>query len=87
MSALRENRITFRRERTQRQRPPVQARERLQNNDITNKDRVSRALDQLRKGLIPFVERELKGRLGDNWIKEVDSDLRRPLTRHSDGTI
>jgi hypothetical protein len=79
--------ITFRRQRSNRERLPVTTRERTQNHEVTNKDRVSRALDELRRGLIPFVERELQGRLGDNWAKEIDSGLRRPLARHSNGRV
>ena len=40
---------------------------------ISNKDRISRALDLLREGLTPFVERELKARLGARG--EVARDL------------
>lgn len=42
---------------------------------ITNQDRVSRALDLLRDGLSPYVERELKSRFGDRWNKEVKTAL------------
>lgn len=34
---------------------------------ITNRERVGKGLDLLATGLRPFVERELKSHLGDNW--------------------
>jgi predicted AAA+ superfamily ATPase len=34
---------------------------------ITNRERVGKGLDLLASGLRPFVERELKSHLGDNW--------------------
>lgn len=34
---------------------------------ITNRDRVGKGLDLLAAGLRPFVERELKSHLGENW--------------------
>lgn len=41
----------------------------------TNADRVGRALELLRDGLRPFVERELKSRHGDRWTSEVKMAL------------
>jgi predicted AAA+ superfamily ATPase len=38
---------------------------------ITNQERVGKALELLREGLVPFVERELKSRHGDDWESEV----------------
>jgi len=38
---------------------------------ITNPERVGRALDLLRQGLVPYVERELKAKHGDKWQVEV----------------
>jgi predicted AAA+ superfamily ATPase len=38
---------------------------------ISNADRVGKALELLRDGLKPFVERELKARHGDRWTSEV----------------
>ena len=35
---------------------------------ITNQERVGKALDLLRDGLRPFVERELRAHLGKYWI-------------------
>src|SRR5262249_46510237 len=46
---------------------------------ITNHERVGKALELLREGLRPFVERELKSYFGDNWetdVKEMLSDTR-----------
>lgn len=46
---------------------------------ITNHERVGKALDLLREGLRPFVERELKARHGANWsshVKAVISETR-----------
>src|SRR5487761_316111 len=34
---------------------------------LTNRDRVGKAIDLLAAGLQPFVERELKAALGDQW--------------------
>lgn len=34
---------------------------------ISNRERVGKGLDLLASGLRPFVERELKSQLGDNW--------------------
>ncbi len=42
---------------------------------ITNHERVGKALDLLKAGLAPFVERELKARYGDGWSTEVNAAL------------
>src|SRR5687767_2230700 len=42
---------------------------------ITNHERVGKALDLLKEGLAPFVERELKSQYGDRWAAEVRSNL------------
>ena len=34
---------------------------------VSNRERVGKGLDLLASGLRPFVERELKSHLGDNW--------------------
>ena len=54
---------------------------------ITNRDRIGRMLDQLRDGLAPFVERELKGRLGDDWAGKLDGNRPYPLKRRADGAV
>jgi predicted AAA+ superfamily ATPase len=46
---------------------------------ITNHERVGKALELLRVGLTPFVEREFKAKYGDGWafeVKDVLSDTR-----------
>ena len=54
---------------------------------ISNKDRIQRMLDYLRDGLVPFVERELKSKLGDRWIDKLDESRRYPLKRQHGGTV
>ena len=46
---------------------------------ITNHERVGKALELLKAGLVPFVEREFKAKYGDEWafeIKDILSDTR-----------
>ncbi|HMS15230.1 MAG TPA: Swt1 family HEPN domain-containing protein [Planctomycetota bacterium] len=43
---------------------------------ITNHERISKAMELLRDGLRPFIERELKARLKDSWDEEVKAALR-----------
>lgn len=46
---------------------------------VTNQERVGRALELLKAGLRPFVERELKAQYGDKWAfeaQEVVGDTR-----------
>src|SRR6266581_4214431 len=50
---------------------------------ITNHERVGKALDLLKAGLAPFVERELKARHGDDWAVQVRAML--DDTRLGDG--
>lgn len=54
---------------------------------LSNRDRVGKALDLLREGLIPFVERELLGRLGKDWIATVNQGLGHPLVKDKAGRI
>ncbi len=42
---------------------------------ISNQERVGRAMELLRNGLKPFVEREMQSRLGEAWEREVESTL------------
>ena len=42
---------------------------------LTNHERVGKALDLLRAGLAPFVERELKSKFGSGWAFEVKDTL------------
>ena len=46
---------------------------------ISNRQRVDQGLTILRKGLIPFVERECQARQGGGWIADVNQGLRREL--------
>ena len=46
---------------------------------ITNQERVGKALEFLKAGLVPFVEREFKAKYGDGWaheVKDILSDTR-----------
>ncbi len=54
---------------------------------LSNRDRVQRGLDLLRAGLTPFVERELKSRLGGNWQAEVDRARRYEIDRDADNNL
>ena len=42
---------------------------------ITNHERVGKALELLRAGLTPFVEREFKAKFGDGWAFEIRESL------------
>jgi predicted AAA+ superfamily ATPase len=42
---------------------------------ITNHDRVGKAMDLLRQGLAPFVERELKSQYQQGWLDEIKATL------------
>src|SRR4030067_891363 len=55
---------------------------------ITNHERVGKALELLKAGLVPFVEREFKAKFGDGWafgMRDVLSDTR--LGANKDETI
>jgi predicted AAA+ superfamily ATPase len=52
---------------------------------ITNRDRVRKALDHLRDGLRPFVERELRAKLGAKWLD--DGRYRLNLQSSRDGSV
>ena len=57
---------------------------------ITNPERVGKALDQLREGLRPFVERELKARHGDAWaheVKDILGDTRLGTTKGDEALV
>ncbi|MCC2867756.1 MAG: DUF499 domain-containing protein, partial [Candidatus Accumulibacter phosphatis] len=46
---------------------------------ITNHERVGKALELLKSGLLPFIERELKAKYGNGWafeVKDILSDTR-----------
>ena len=40
---------------------------------VSNRDRVRKGLDELVAGLAPFVERELKAKLGAYWVDDLTS--------------
>jgi hypothetical protein len=40
---------------------------------VSNRDRVRKGLDELVAGLAPFIERELKSKLGAYWVDELTS--------------
>jgi len=42
---------------------------------ITNQERVGKAMELLRDGLRPFIEREMRARLGEAWEEEVGRTL------------
>jgi len=46
---------------------------------LSNHERVGKALELLRAGLAPFVEREFKAKFGDGWAFEIRDTL--PDTR------
>jgi hypothetical protein len=54
---------------------------------LPNRERVARGLDHLKTGLTPFVERELKARLGGYWREDLESRLKESLPRDGDAAI
>jgi len=42
---------------------------------VSNRDRVGRAMELLREGLLPFVERELKAKHGEAWLEQARQAL------------
>lgn len=52
----------------------------------SNRDTIGKALDLLREGLIPFVERELEGVYKASWREEAARALRRDQEWRSPGT-
>jgi predicted AAA+ superfamily ATPase len=46
---------------------------------LSNHERVGKALELLNKGLMPFVEREMKAVHGDRWQQEAQASLRDEL--------
>ncbi len=53
---------------------------------MSNRERVRKGLDELKAGLVPFVERELRAGLGPYWVEEVTSRSR-SIRREADGSI
>jgi hypothetical protein len=54
---------------------------------VSNRERVTKALELLREGLEPLVERELAARLGDDWLSIVNQGFQRPLARAKGGKV
>ncbi len=54
---------------------------------MTNRERVNCGLQQLRAGLIPFVERELSSRIDDYWEERLCEVAPFRLSRNADGGI
>ena len=54
---------------------------------ISNKDRISRALDHLRDGLKSFVEREFEARLGTDWQQCVNDSRQYDIPSDKDGSF
>lgn len=52
---------------------------------ITNQERVGKALDLLKEGLRPFIEREMKSAFGEKWIKVAEEGF--PQTRFKGGMV
>lgn len=44
---------------------------------ISNRDRIDKGLEQIRIGLVPFVERELQQHLGPQWEATIEAGFRR----------
>ena len=44
-------------------------------------------LDQLRDGLVPFVERELKSKFGGRWAEKLNENRQYSLKQQLDGTV
>ena len=53
---------------------------------VSNRDRIRKGLDQTKIGLVPFVERELKAKLGGYWIDDVTNRIR-GIKINQDGTV
>jgi hypothetical protein len=39
---------------------------------LSNRDRLGKALDQLRDGLLPYISRQLYDNLGSDWQERLD---------------
>ena len=51
---------------------------------LSNRERVRKGLDELVAGLAPFVERELKSKLGGHWVEDLTSRSK-GIKREGDG--
>lgn len=54
---------------------------------ISNRDRVSKGLDLLLAGLLPFVERELTEHVGQGWFEVVSRGIHHGLSKGKDGVV
>ncbi len=45
---------------------------------ISNRDRVGKALDQLRDGLLPYISTELYTKVGTNWQDQLPPQSKNP---------
>src|SRR4051812_24678123 len=54
---------------------------------LSNKDRVTRAMDAVAEGLAPYVVRELKAAWGAQWEIQLDRSRPRPMDRDRSGKI
>ena len=54
---------------------------------LSNRERVHDAIELLRVGLTPFVERMFQARLGETWPDQFDQSRRYPLKRNPDGSL
>ena len=52
---------------------------------LSNRDRVRRALDVFKDGLLPFIERECRAGLGDAWQDQLLVELRGLRTAENGG--
>lgn len=46
------------------------------NTGLSNYERIGRALELLRQGLVPFVEREMRSVYGQRWVEEIQPKAR-----------
>ena len=53
---------------------------------LNNRDRVRTGLDELKAGLVPFVQRELRTKIGRHWVDDI-SRRSRGVHRNRDGSI
>lgn len=54
---------------------------------LSNQERVGKAMDLLRDGLNPFIEREMRSRFGDTWKAAVQSTLAYARQLHDQGDL
>lgn len=54
---------------------------------ITNKDRIQRCLEELRDGLKPFVEQNLKAGWGRGWVQRLEQSSQHPTRKNKDSNV